>query len=146
MIHRSAITTDKFENLKKPRCNIMSTTHSRSSTPLENLKTFVSPQFNSPFPPLLIATMHFHLPHVHVKSFADVVEQVRDAIRHYKHEKESEAHQVWCRYTFKWDTWCILSPQIFRNASISHQPKGGLPATINPVCILSYTYRTPTSI
>lgn len=36
--------------------------------------------------------MHFHLPRV--KSFSEIVEQVRDAMRHYKHEKESEAHQV----------------------------------------------------
>jgi hypothetical protein len=36
-------------------------------------------------------TMHFRLPRV--KSFTNIVEQVRDAMKH-KHEKESEAHQV----------------------------------------------------
>lgn len=36
--------------------------------------------------------LNFHLPHV--TSFAHVIEQVRDALKHYKHEKESEAHQV----------------------------------------------------
>jgi len=36
--------------------------------------------------------MHFHLPHVH--SFTSIVDQVKDVMKHYKHEKESEAHQV----------------------------------------------------
>lgn len=36
--------------------------------------------------------MHFHIPRV--KSFSDVVQQVHDVMRQYKHEKESEAHQV----------------------------------------------------
>ncbi|KAF9527035.1 pyridoxal phosphate-dependent transferase [Crepidotus variabilis] len=56
--------------------------------------------------------MLFHLPHV--KSFTNVVDQVRDVIKHYKHEKESEAHQI------------------FRQAANSHQPKGGLPQIVNP--------------
>lgn len=42
-----------------------------------------------------ISLMHFHLPHVpHVQSFSNIVDQVRDVMKHYKHEKESEAHQV----------------------------------------------------
>jgi hypothetical protein len=36
--------------------------------------------------------MHFHLPRV--QSFTGIVDQVRDVMKHYKHEKESEAHQV----------------------------------------------------
>jgi hypothetical protein len=36
--------------------------------------------------------MHFHLPRV--SSFSNLVDQVRDVMRHHKHEKESEAHQV----------------------------------------------------
>ena len=36
--------------------------------------------------------MHFHLPQV--TSFTDLVHQVKDVMKHYKHEKESEAHQV----------------------------------------------------
>jgi len=36
--------------------------------------------------------MHFHLPRV--QSFSGLVDQVRDVMKHYKHEKESEAHQV----------------------------------------------------
>lgn len=36
--------------------------------------------------------MHFHIPRV--KSFTHIVDQVRDAIKHHKHEKDSEAHQV----------------------------------------------------
>jgi len=55
--------------------------------------------------------MHLHLPRVH--SFANIVEQVRDVMRHYKHEKESEAHQI------------------FRQAA-GHQPKGLVPETVNP--------------
>jgi hypothetical protein len=39
-----------------------------------------------------ISLMHFHLPHV--QPFSNIVEQVRDVMKHYKHEKESEAHQV----------------------------------------------------
>lgn len=39
---------------------------------------------------------------------------VRDVIKHYKTEKESEAHQI------------------YRNAAPSHQPKGLLPQTVNP--------------
>ncbi|KAF8163425.1 aminotransferase [Crassisporium funariophilum] len=54
--------------------------------------------------------MHFHLPRV--QSFTHIVEQVRDAMKHYKTEKESEAHQI------------------FRKAG-GHQPKG-LPQTVNP--------------
>lgn len=36
--------------------------------------------------------MHFHLPRV--QSFTNLVQHVREAMHHYKHEKESEAHQV----------------------------------------------------
>ena len=36
--------------------------------------------------------MHFHLPKV--PSLNDVVHQVKDAMKHHKHEKESVAHQV----------------------------------------------------
>ncbi|KAG5354067.1 hypothetical protein C0989_009765 [Termitomyces sp. Mn162] len=39
---------------------------------------------------------------------------VRDVIRQYRHEKESEAHQI------------------FRGAA-GHQPKGVVPQTVNPV-------------
>ncbi|KIK08242.1 hypothetical protein K443DRAFT_672738 [Laccaria amethystina LaAM-08-1] len=42
-----------------------------------------------------------------------VKDSVRDAIKHYKHEKESEAHQI------------------FRQAA-GHQPKGVFPQTVNP--------------
>jgi len=55
--------------------------------------------------------MHFHIPRV--KSFTHIVDQVRDAMKHYKHEKESEAHQI------------------FRQAA-GHQPKGVFPQTVNP--------------
>ncbi|KNZ78459.1 Aspartate aminotransferase [Termitomyces sp. J132] len=55
--------------------------------------------------------MHFHLPHV--KSLSNIVDQVRDVIRQYRHEKESEAHQI------------------FRGAA-GHQPKGVVPQTVNP--------------
>ncbi|KAF8891178.1 hypothetical protein BD779DRAFT_185476, partial [Infundibulicybe gibba] len=46
----------------------------------------------------------------HHPSFKDVV---RDVMKHYKHEKESEAHQI------------------FRQAA-GHQPKGLVPQTVNP--------------
>ena len=36
--------------------------------------------------------MHFRLPQV--SSFTDIVHQVKGVMKHYKHEKESEAHQV----------------------------------------------------
>jgi hypothetical protein len=36
--------------------------------------------------------MHFHLPRV--QSFSGIVDQVLDVMKHYKHEKESEAHLV----------------------------------------------------
>jgi hypothetical protein len=36
--------------------------------------------------------MHFHLPQV--SSFTNLVHQVKDVMKQYKHEKESEAHQV----------------------------------------------------
>jgi len=55
--------------------------------------------------------MHFHLPQV--SSFTNLVHQVKDVMKHYKHEKESEAHQI------------------YRQAA-GHQPKGILPETINP--------------
>jgi hypothetical protein len=38
--------------------------------------------------------MHFHFPHPHI-DFAHIVDQVRDAMKHYRNEKDSEAHQVW---------------------------------------------------
>ncbi|KAJ3548746.1 hypothetical protein NMY22_g1144 [Coprinellus aureogranulatus] len=37
--------------------------------------------------------MHFHFPHPHI-DFTHIVEQVRDAMKHYKNEKDSEAHQI----------------------------------------------------
>ncbi|KAG6862053.1 hypothetical protein C0995_007183 [Termitomyces sp. Mi166 len=55
--------------------------------------------------------MHFHLPRV--KSLTNIVDQVRDVIKQYRHEKESEAHQI------------------FRGAA-GHQPKGVVPQTVNP--------------
>ena len=76
-----------------------------------------------------------HLPRV--KSFANVVEQVRDVFKSYKHEKESEAHQV-CIPRLPLQSLFKFF-QIFRKASIKHQPKGVLPTTllpvtVNPVC------------
>ncbi|GLB34796.1 putative aminotransferase class I and II [Lyophyllum shimeji] len=56
-------------------------------------------------------TMHFRLPRV--TSFTNIVEQVRDAMKHYRHEKESEAHQI------------------FREAA-GHKPKGVMPQLVNP--------------
>ena len=58
--------------------------------------------------------MHFHLPHPHLRSISHIIEQVLDVMKNYKHEKESEAHQI------------------FRQAA-GHQPKGVQPETINPV-------------
>ncbi|KAK2466823.1 hypothetical protein APHAL10511_001081 [Amanita phalloides] len=55
--------------------------------------------------------MHFRLPRV--QSFSNLVDQVRGAMRHHKHENESEAHQI------------------FRQG-IGNQPKGFLPQTVNP--------------
>jgi aspartate/methionine/tyrosine aminotransferase len=55
--------------------------------------------------------MHFQLPHV--SSFPNIVNQVKHVMKHYKHEKESEAHQI------------------YRQAA-GHQPKGLVPETINP--------------
>jgi len=55
--------------------------------------------------------MHFHLPRV--QSFTNLVQHVREAMHHYKHEKESEAHQI------------------FRDVT-GNKPKGVLPETINP--------------
>jgi hypothetical protein len=38
---------------------------------------------------------HFTLPHLpRSDSLAHIAQQVRDALVHHKHEKESEAHQV----------------------------------------------------
>ncbi|PFH54247.1 hypothetical protein AMATHDRAFT_53129 [Amanita thiersii Skay4041] len=54
--------------------------------------------------------MHFHLPRV--QSFSHLVDHVRDAMKHYKHEKESEAHRI------------------FRQVA-GNRPKG-MPQTINP--------------
>ncbi|KAG6814561.1 hypothetical protein H0H92_000089 [Tricholoma furcatifolium] len=59
-------------------------------------------------------------------SFKDLV---RDVIKHYKHEKESEAHQV-DRFCLR-STRRLTSPQIFREAA-GHKPKGVVPQTINP--------------
>ena len=50
--------------------------------------------------------MHFHLPRV--QSFTHIVDQVRDVMKHYKHEKESEAHQV------RGDEVIIISQNIYR--------------------------------
>ncbi|KAJ7940225.1 pyridoxal phosphate-dependent transferase [Mycena leptocephala] len=59
--------------------------------------------------------MHFHLPRVKSnKSIANLATQVLDAMKHYKHEHESEAHQI------------------FRQAA-GHSVKASLPQTINPV-------------
>jgi len=57
--------------------------------------------------------MHFHLPHI--KSFTNLVDQVRDAMnmKHYKHETDSEAHQI------------------YRQAA-GHKAKGLIPETTNP--------------
>lgn len=39
--------------------------------------------------------MHFHLPRTKsTKSITNLASQVLDAMKHYKHEHESEAHQV----------------------------------------------------
>ncbi|KAK1236446.1 hypothetical protein PQX77_000327 [Marasmius sp. AFHP31] len=55
--------------------------------------------------------MHFHLPRV--QSFTNAMDQVRDVIKHYKHEKDSEAHVI------------------FRQ-SAGHKPKGIVPQLVNP--------------
>uniref|UniRef100_A0A0W0FPW7 Aminotransferase class I/classII large domain-containing protein n=1 Tax=Moniliophthora roreri TaxID=221103 RepID=A0A0W0FPW7_MONRR len=55
--------------------------------------------------------MHLHLPRMN--SFTHAVDQVREVIKHYRHEKDSEAHVI------------------FRQAA-GHKPKGILPQTINP--------------
>ncbi|KAF8735827.1 hypothetical protein AX14_001403 [Amanita brunnescens Koide BX004] len=55
--------------------------------------------------------MHFHLPRV--QSFSNIVDHVRGAMRHSKHEKDSEAHQI------------------FRQAK-GNKPKELLPDTVNP--------------
>lgn len=75
--------------------------------------------------------MHFHLPRV--QSFTGIVEQVRDAMKHLKHEKESEAHQV-CRSAsiLSFPKLNHYAWQIFRQAA-GHKPKGVIPQTVNPV-------------
>ncbi|KAH7889531.1 pyridoxal phosphate-dependent transferase [Phlebopus sp. FC_14] len=55
--------------------------------------------------------MHLHLPRL--PSVAHLAHQVHEVMRQFKHEKESEAHQI------------------FRQRA-GHQPKGVLPQTINP--------------
>ncbi|KAH6918447.1 aminotransferase [Coprinopsis sp. MPI-PUGE-AT-0042] len=58
--------------------------------------------------------MHLHLPHPHLpRSLSHIVDQVLDVMKNYKHEKDSEAHQI------------------FRQAA-GHQPKGVQPDTVNP--------------
>lgn len=82
--------------------------------------------------------MHFHLPRV--QSFTGIVEQVRDAMKHLKHEKESEAHQV-CRSAsiLSFPKLNHYAWQIFRQAA-GHKPKGVIPQTVNPVsCDLRVT-------
>jgi len=57
---------------------------------------------------------NFNIPHLpRSDSFANLAHQVASAFRHHKHEKHSEAHQI------------------FRQAA-GHQPKGVFPQTINP--------------
>jgi len=71
--------------------------------------------------------MHFQ---TRILPFSDLLSQVRDVIKHHKHENESEAHQV-CSLTFAYSRpYPVL--QIFRQAP-GHQPKG-LPQLVNPVC------------
>lgn len=79
-----------------------------------------------------------HLPHV--KSFANAMEQVREAALKLflKHEQESEAHQVILKKNFLPDDYNFSHLQIFRRASVSHRPKGSIPSadspdTVNPV-------------
>lgn len=70
--------------------------------------------------------MHFHS---RILPFSDLLSQVRDVIKHHKHENESEAHQV-CLLIFACTRpYPVL--QIFRQAP-GHQPKG-LPQLVNPV-------------
>ncbi|RXW22334.1 hypothetical protein EST38_g3539 [Candolleomyces aberdarensis] len=80
------------------------------STPLQSFKDIVSNSLKSN--PLPLLSMHFHFPHPHL-NISHIVDQVRDVMKHWKHEKESEAHQI------------------FRNV-VGHQPKGVLPQTTNP--------------
>lgn len=73
--------------------------------------------------------MHLHLPRI--PSVANFAHQVHEVMRHFKHEKESEAHQVVSSLNFYRISSQIFS-QIFRQ-QVGHQPKGFLPDTINPV-------------
>jgi hypothetical protein len=78
--------------------------------------------------------MHFnlHMPHMpHMTTFTHVVDQVHDFLKHYKHEKESEAHQV-CIYLELLFFGFLHNSKIYRQ-SAGHQPKGFYPETVNPV-------------
>ncbi|KIK31031.1 hypothetical protein PISMIDRAFT_20525 [Pisolithus microcarpus 441] len=58
---------------------------------------------------------------------------VHDIMKHFKHEKESEAHQVNIVAVHRWASPRLtLLPQIFRERA-GHQPKGIVPETVNPV-------------
>lgn len=61
--------------------------------------------------------MHFHIPRV--QSFTNIVDQVRDAMKHYRHEKESEAHQV-C--IFPWSFRCRTLNSCMPDLSPSRWP------------------------
>lgn len=86
--------------------------------------------------------MHFNLPRV--QSFSGLVDQVLDVVKHQKHEKDSEAHQVgsdpldlFNRMPCYSDV--IPGSKIFRQA-VGHQPKGLTPQIVNPVSpIISFT-------
>jgi len=97
----------------------VSAEHSRPGTP-RNFKDIVRSPSDSQKSPTM--PMHFHLPRV--QSFSNVMDQVRDVMKHYKHEKESEAHRI------------------FRQ-SAGHKVKGVLPQTINPVRLLLFPSPSP---
>lgn len=72
-------------SLLKRRSRPQSPTPSSTSTPASEPVDHSS-ELDPP------AKMPFHFPSVH--SFTNIAHQVRDVMKHYKHEHESEAHQV----------------------------------------------------
>lgn len=72
--------------------------------------------------------MHLHLPRI--PSVANFAHQVHEVMKHFRHEKESEAHQVSSLTPHQ--NLSQLFSQIFRQ-QVGHQPKGFLPETVNPV-------------
>jgi hypothetical protein len=93
---------------------------SGSSTPLERFQGVVSFASFSP-------ATDMHLPHV--KSFANVVDQVREAFKHYKNEKESEAHQVSISFRLEYDYRSPLVCRFFVELPLVTNPKVFFPET-----------------